>query len=303
MSTAVVIPVHDGAGQITRTIDAVLGQSTPPAEVVVVDNGSTDATAEVARRAGARVVHEGRRGSYAARNAGVAATTSDTIAFTDADCVPDPGWVAAIERAFARDVAIDVVGGPVVAPIVRTASERWAEARHVLDQQRSWEAPSFLPFFATANAAWRRAALERIGGFDAALASGGDVDACWRLQRVGGHLAFAPDAVVIHAHRARVGDLLAQQHRYALGHGRLDGRWSSDPAYVSAAGTAAARLRAVWLLPARVPWRAVRRRDPAIAVLDALVRTTHEVGRRRGRRQPPLDPMPAAGPPRTPATT
>src|SRR5205823_3162308 len=72
-------------------------QPTPAGEVVVVDDASTDATAATARDAGARVVRLERAGGpAAARNAGVAATSAPLLAFTDADCEPAPGWLAAL---------------------------------------------------------------------------------------------------------------------------------------------------------------------------------------------------------------
>lgn len=293
MSVAVVIPVRNGAGDLGRTMEAILTQVRPADELVVVDNGSTDGTAAVAMEAGASVVHEPRPGSYAARNTGVAATTADIVAFTDADCVPDPRWLAELVGALEREPSLDVAGGPIEAQRIETPAERWSAERRVLDQERSWADPTFLPFLATANVAWRRSALERIGGFDAELASGGDVDACWRLQRIGGRLGFAPAAVVRHPHRSSLRTLLAQQHRYAVGHGRLDGRWRHEPGYVAAAGTTRRRARAVWLLPLRLPWRAARGEDLAIPIIDALVRATHEVGRRQGRRRPPLAPLPS----------
>jgi glycosyltransferase involved in cell wall biosynthesis len=287
----VVIPVHNGAATIERCVRAVLAQSRLPAHVIVVDNGSTDATAEVAERAGAMVVHEHRPGSYAARNAGIAASTADAIAFTDDDCTPDPGWLEALVGAL--EAGVDVVGGEVVAPAGHTPAERWGHERGMLSQAGSFAHP-FLPCFATANVLWRRTALDRIGGFDDQLQSGGDVDAHWRLQKLGGTLAFAPDAIVVHSHRRSLRQLVRQQHRYGIGHGRLDTRWAADPAYAATTGTAGQRLRAAWLLPVRIPVRLIRRDDAWLPIVDATVRVARELGRRQGRRRPPLASRPGA---------
>ena len=92
---SVVIPARDAEAMIGRTVAAVRAQELDDDfEVVVVDDGSSDATARVARDAGARVVSNATPlGPADARNAGVAATTAPLIAFTDADCVPAAGWL------------------------------------------------------------------------------------------------------------------------------------------------------------------------------------------------------------------
>src|SRR3954447_4975838 len=216
-TVAVVIPVRDGAGEIADCVEAVLAQTARPDELVVVDNGSSDGTAAVAAAAGAAVAHEPRPGSYAARNTGVAATTADIVVFTDADCLPEPHWLEELVTAF-DDPDIGVGGGPVNPVQAASAAERWALERGVLDQATAFRHP-FMPYFATANAAYRRSVLVAVGGFDAQLASGGDVDACWRVQAMTDYrLRFVPGAVVRHRHRVRVRPLLRQQLRYARGH-------------------------------------------------------------------------------------
>lgn len=295
-SVAVVIPVKNGETTIARTVRAVLAQTLPPAEVVVVDNGSTDGTAAAAEEAGARVIHEAKPGSYAARNAGLAATTSELVAFTDDDCMPADDWLERLVAPFA-DPGVAGAGGEIVPAGVSTPAERWAEDRDVLSQARAFN-NEYLPYLATANAAYRRAVLEQLGGFEAALESGGDVDLAWRVQTLTrSRLVFVPDAVVRHTHRADVGGLLRQQRRYGRGHGALDLRWSADLAYRSAQGTTWQRLRAVWLLPARIPVRLVRRVPVKPALIDACVRSAREVGRFQGRRQyrGVLAPLPEVG--------
>jgi cellulose synthase/poly-beta-1,6-N-acetylglucosamine synthase-like glycosyltransferase len=280
---AVVIPMRNGAGEIGACLDAVFGQTVPADEVIVVDNGSTDGSAAEAVAVGARVIFESTPGSYRARNAGIGATTADIVAFTDADCVPDPDWLAHLVAGF-EDPSVGAVGGEIRALEVRSPAQRWAVERHVLDQATAFAHP-FLPYFATANVAYRRAALDAIGGFDAALTSGGDVDAAWRLQDATAfRLVFEPGAIVRHRHRRRVSTLVRQHRRYARGHADLDQRWGSRPAYRRSVGSPSQRLRAVWLLPARLPYRAVRRQSLRLPLIDAAIRLAHEVGRWEGHR-------------------
>ena len=281
---AVIIPVRDGGDEIAACVRAVLTQIPSPTEVVVVDNGSRDDTAARAAAAGARVINESRPGSYAARNAGIAATTAPILAFTDADCVPDPEWLARLIAPFS-DPDVVGTGGAIVPFEVRTAAQRWAEARRLLVQEAHYEHP-FHPMFATANAAYRRSGLEQVGGFYDRLLSGGDADLSWRIQLVtGGRLQYVPAARVKHHLRARVRDLVRQQQRYARGHAILDARWRADPRYQAAMPRRSDRLRVVWLAPLRVPYRLVRRTDAALPLVDAAVRAAQELARWQARHE------------------
>ncbi|MGW9631391.1 glycosyltransferase family 2 protein [Agromyces sp. NPDC055520] len=98
---SVIIPSLDDADFLVECLDALAAQTRLPDEVVVVDNGSADDTAEVARAAGARVVHEPRRGIWPATAAGFDAASGDLLARLDADSVPFPGWLAEAERRMA----------------------------------------------------------------------------------------------------------------------------------------------------------------------------------------------------------
>lgn len=110
-SVSVVIPALDDADELDRCLALLAVQSVAPLEVVVVDNGSQDATAEVARRWGAVVVPEPRRGIPAAAAAGYDAARGDVIARLDADSRPGPHWVRSIVDAMTADPAPDAVTG------------------------------------------------------------------------------------------------------------------------------------------------------------------------------------------------
>lgn len=110
-TVSVVIPVKDDDTELARCLAALAAQTWPPDEVVVVDNGSTDASAAVAREAGARVEQCGRPGIPAASAHGYDRATGDLILRLDADCVPDPAWVRTIVDAFARRPDVGAVTG------------------------------------------------------------------------------------------------------------------------------------------------------------------------------------------------
>lgn len=112
MRVSVVIPVLDDAAELAGCLAALAAQTRPPDEVVVVDNGCRDASASIAREAGARVVDEPRRGIPAAASTGYDAATGKLIARIDADSRPGPDWLARIVEAFEADPALDALSGP-----------------------------------------------------------------------------------------------------------------------------------------------------------------------------------------------
>ena len=192
MRVSVVIPARDAEAMIGRTVAAVMGQELDgPFEVLVVDDGSTDGTAENARAAGARVVsNETALGPADARNAGVAASTAPLIAFTDADCVPAPGWlqagVAALEHADLAQGRVEPEPDVPVGPF-----------DHVITVREE------TGLYETANLFVRREWFDRVGGFRAFIDPsqghfGEDLVFGWEVRRAGGRAAFAQNALVHH---------------------------------------------------------------------------------------------------------
>ena len=114
---AVVVPVFDDVARLRRCINAVLvcaGEIEGPVEVIVADNGSHDAPEDAAAgRDAVRVVRVPTPGSYAARNAAVAASSAPVLAFTDSDCVPRSGWLRAGLEALERPPTADLVVGEI----------------------------------------------------------------------------------------------------------------------------------------------------------------------------------------------
>jgi glycosyltransferase involved in cell wall biosynthesis len=115
MRTSVVIPCRNAAATVRDAVASVFGQSEPPAEVVVVDDASTDRSADAAREAGARVIRNAeRRNAGGARNVGMEATRGDLVGFLDADAVAPRDWLARARAAFESDPSIVGVGGRIV---------------------------------------------------------------------------------------------------------------------------------------------------------------------------------------------
>ena len=223
------VPVRDGSEVLAACLDALGAQEGVRREVVVVDNGSQDGTADLARGhpAVSAVVHEPQPGSYAARNAGIAVASAEVLAFTDADCVPDPGWLAAGLAAVAAGA--DLVGGEVVSlPSDRpTTWERYDRATY-LRQSRHVAAESFA---ATANLFVRRAVIEAVGPFDAGLRSSGDLELCRRAVAAGFTIVHAGDAVVRHRPRTTLRATWALHRRLGAGWRDLARRGERPPAW------------------------------------------------------------------------
>jgi GT2 family glycosyltransferase len=201
-----------------RTIEACLrslrGLRYPNYEVIVVNDGSTDGTLEIVRRhPWVTLVSHENRGLSAARNSGIAAAGGELIAFTDSDCVVDPDWLTYLAWSFTNQGVV-AVGGPNLPPSGAERTEVCVAAApggptHVLlDDETAEHIPG-------CNMAFRREALERIGGFDPLFrAAGDDVDVCWRLQDAGLRIGFSPAAMVWHRRRNTVRAYLAQQRGY-----------------------------------------------------------------------------------------
>jgi GT2 family glycosyltransferase len=209
---AVIIPARDAARVLPSTLAALEGAP----EVVVVDNGSSDGTAEVAAAAGATVVREPRPSRPRARNAGARATGAPRLAFLDADCVPDPGWLAALHDCLDRHA---LVGGRVLVAGGGSRIERF-DARWRLRQETTiaegWSG--------SGNLGIRRELFDRLGGFDESFTHAAeDVDLCLRAGRV----AYCAEAVVHHPAARGVRSLVARAYRHGYGSTQLHHRYGT----------------------------------------------------------------------------
>jgi glycosyltransferase involved in cell wall biosynthesis len=181
----VAVVVKDRRAAMARCLDALAALDPAPDEIIVVDNGSTDGTLDLLRHtAGVRVVEQpGPLG--AARQAAVDACRTPWLAFTDSDCRPDPGWLGAL---LAAADGVHVVQGRTVP--AEPAQARWSATQDI---------DRFTDLYECCNLLYDTAALRRAGGFARGDGFfGEDTAAGWRVRRLGGGAAYAPDAVVRH---------------------------------------------------------------------------------------------------------
>lgn len=216
---SVIVPVYDHAGRLPQCLDALSRQTLPPdeAEILVVDNGGDpEISAVSAAFPRARAVREPAQGSYAARNRGIAEARGDVLAFTDADCVPEPDWLEKGLEALALTAADFVAGNidvTVADPARPTAVERYEKAVSFRQSEyvRRWN------FGATASLFVRRRAFEIAGEFDPRLRSLGDREWGQRATAAGLRCAYAPLARVRHPARRTFRSLAERSARVTGG--------------------------------------------------------------------------------------
>jgi glycosyltransferase involved in cell wall biosynthesis len=213
---SVIIASHNAQSTLEDCLQSLMQLKYPNFEVIVVDDGSTDATAAIARRFPFRLISIPKGGLSVARNVGLRAATGEIVAYTDSDCRVDPHWLSYLVVPFMNS---DVVGagGPNLVPpddpwMAHCVARSPGGPMHVLLTDTIAE---HIP---GCNMAFRKWALEEIDGFNPLyVKAGDDVDVCWRLQARGYQLGFSHSALVWHHHRSRVRAYWRQQVGYGEG--------------------------------------------------------------------------------------
>jgi O-antigen biosynthesis protein len=221
---SVVVCTYNGARTIRECLAGLLQLDYPDFEVIVVDDGSTDSTAEIAGGFPFRLISTENCGLSSARNTALHAATGEVIAYIDDDAYPDAEWLKYLAMTFmTTDHA--AVGGPNLSPssdgfVAAGVSLAPGGPTHVLLSDREAE---HIP---GCNMAIRKSCLQAIGGFDPTFRiAGDDVDVCWRLQQYGWTLGFNPAAVVWHHRRNSIRAYWKQQRGYGKAEALLEAKW------------------------------------------------------------------------------
>lgn len=216
---SVVIPAYNAAATLKLCLDSLEGLDYPKDrfEILLIDNGSTDTTLEIASHYNLTVLHENTaQSSYAARNKGILAAKGDLIAFTDADCIVTSEWLKNL-TLFWDEKDFGCFAGEIQAYQPETLIEKFSDRENILRQKCTMECP-YLPYPQTANAAYRSDVFQKVGIFIPEMTSGGDADIAWRMQKqLGLKIRFIPDALVYHKHRTSLHGLYNQFRKYEHG--------------------------------------------------------------------------------------
>ncbi|GAB3005534.1 mycofactocin biosynthesis glycosyltransferase MftF [Mycobacterium bourgelatii] len=236
----VVIPVRDNVSGLRRLVSSLRGL-----RVIIVDDGSARPV-ELEDFDGAHcdleILHHPRsRGPAAARNTGLAACTTDFVAFLDSDVAPRRGWLEVLLGHFCDPTVALVAPRIVGLDQSENVVARYEAVHSSLDLGRR-EAPvlphSPVSYVPSAAIVCRCSAIRGIGGFDETLQSGEDVDLCWRLIEAGARLRYEPIALVAHDHRTQLRDWLARKAFYGGSAAPLSARHPDKTAPVVISGWA-----------------------------------------------------------------
>lgn len=201
---SVIVPVYNAAATLPGCLEALWQQTYPRDryELIVVDDGSTDDSAQLGAAGGARVVSEGKLGKSGARNRGAERARGELLLFTDADCEPIPTWIEKMVAPFQTDPQVAGVKGAYLSrqrELVARFTQIEVEERY--DRMARQETISFIDTYA---AGYRRDVFLAHGGFDETLPEVEDQDLSFRLARAGKKMVFVPDARVYHRHTVSV---------------------------------------------------------------------------------------------------
>ena len=221
---SVVVCSYNGAATIRDTLEGLLALDYPHFEVIVVNDGSTDATPAIAGEYAVRLISTENRGLSNARNTGWQEANGEIIAYIDDDAYPDMHWLQYLAHTFMTTDYMGV-GGPNIAPpgdgpvadCVANAPGRPVQV--LLSDREAEHIPG-------CNMAFRREALQAIGGFDPRYrAAGDDVDVCWRVQAQGWKIGFHAAAMDWHHCRNSIRTYWKQQQGYGKAEALLEAKW------------------------------------------------------------------------------
>lgn len=214
---SIIVPTFNGAARIGQTLDALRDQSKQhTAEILVVNDGSTDNTAEVVRRySGVRLINQANAGPAAARNRGAAEALGAIILFTDDDCVPTPEWLPAMLAPFADPEVVGAKG--IYRTLQKSIVARFVQIEYE-DKYRMMSSFEYIDFVDTYSAAFRRERFLEMTGYDTSfpVACAEDIELSYRMSGRGWKMKFVPNAIVYHTHPDTLTKYLKKKYKFAF---------------------------------------------------------------------------------------
>ena len=226
-AVSIVIPVMNRADELRRCLTS-LSQLTYPydkRQIIVVDDGSSDNSPDVAREFGALLVLSGGvgRGPAAARNVGASVADGEILAFIDSDCSASPDWLCQLIPAF-NDSAMAAVGGQVDGMCTESAVDRYEAVMSSLSissRERVGSIGTDTFYLPSCNLLVRRSAFTSVGGFDDSMHVGEDVDLTWRLRDRRWSICYLPLGNILHEHRSSIRSFMSRRFDYGTSEGIL----------------------------------------------------------------------------------
>jgi mycofactocin system glycosyltransferase len=209
-------------------VDSLLSLDYPKEklEIIVVDDGSEDATPRVLSGLPVKaILRTSRSGAAACRNVGWQAAKSELIAFTDSDCRADAGWLKELVERMSTHKA-DAIGGLVKSAGTGSRIDRYEAVRSPLysgKHEKEITSESAISYLPTCNLVIKREVLEYVSGFDLAfpLAVGEDVDLVWRIVDAGFKVLYTPAGTIVHNHRESLKQFVIRRAQYAASEAQL----------------------------------------------------------------------------------
>ncbi len=212
------IPCYNSRATVAAAIASIQAQTRTVDEFFVVDNGSTDGTADLVESMGVRVIRlAGGGGRGASRARAMEEARHPLVVCCDSGIALPEDFVAKAERWFADD-AVAAVCGRISQEIARTAADRW-RARHLFRTDKRMEVIECADF-TTGGAMVRAAAVRDAGGYDACLAHSEDADLGRRLLERGYKVVFDPALTYWQLGSNTPGQVLERYWRWNRAHGR-----------------------------------------------------------------------------------
>ncbi|QWR78565.1 glycosyltransferase [Candidatus Magnetomonas plexicatena] len=199
LKASVIVPAFNAEKTIKDCITALTEQSfnKDDYEIIVVDDGSTDKTAEIIQTLPVKYISKPNGGPASARNLGAKEAKGEIILFTDSDCVATPEWLAEMLKPFS-DLTVKAVKGVYRTPL-KSLTARFAQIEFEERYEMLKKAPS-IDMIDTYSAAFRKDVFEHVGGFDESfpVANNEDTELSYKLSSMGLKMVFNPDAIVNH---------------------------------------------------------------------------------------------------------
>ena len=216
-TASIIIPAYNGSARIGACLESLLRQSEGrDVEILVIDDGSTDRTADAVQRYGVvRLISQANAGPAAARNRGAGEARGEILLFTDDDCIPAPGWLDAMLAPFSSNEVVGVKG--IYSTRQSQIAARFVQIEYE-DKYRIMAALPSIDFIDTYSAAFRRDKFLEMAGYDTSfpVACAEDVELSFRMSARGWKMIFAPAAVVSHTHPSTLTSYLKKKYKFAF---------------------------------------------------------------------------------------